>query len=215
MASIPIRETRETEHIPGIGGFLEFQWPDFTDPSDPELVEVRQWEIQRRIITVSLPESGNHGALSKYRVADDFIFFAVLDLDATPVRTEGIPRIPGFKGQPFIDGRLEGDANEQFKISMRFQLGDPTFITQPNSNTLARTRTAARGIFYYCDSVILEEVRTITSAKGDAVVSYVVKGSGSAPLRRYIDTQWAGAGAFGLARAVQGHKEKGVFGGRP
>lgn len=215
----PIRSTREIEHLCGVGGHLTFQWEGWkehvTDFPFPEILEVQQWEIDREFLNARLPMSGGYGSISYRRVADDFVFAAVLDMDLTSARqaktvagtTREISSHP--RTHPFVDGKLEGHRERKFRVSIRFNCGDRSFWEQPEIQGIARPLSPQegllRGVHYYCDSVLLKHVYVVNSSKGDSVTRYVVHGQGSAPLRRYIDTVWCGAGAIGLSQTAQGH----------
>ena len=132
-----IRDVRKTEPLRGVGGFLQFL-PSRTTTQSPagEKLEVRQWEIWHSYVNARIAKSGNFGSISRRRVADDFTFAAILDLDLTVVRENE----PGASAnnQPHYDGRLEGLEGDLYQISMWFQCGDPTFWTHPKLLLVAR-----------------------------------------------------------------------------
>ena len=212
-AAVDIRRTYEIMPLRGIGGCLWFRWPleGGTQP-DYERLEIEQWEIFHKYRNLELAMSGGRGSIQRRRVADDFEFVLALDLDLTPVRTTAITIGPNPNGKtPFIDGRLEGVPSRQFRIEVIFQCGDPTFWNQPDLRSIARPHPDPniRGVYYACNSVVLDEVRTIDSSRGDDVVRCIVRGSGSAPLERWISTGqasapdqlepgWCGEGALGF-----------------
>ncbi len=192
-----IRETRDILPLRGIGGFLEFEWVTASSPPRPgsgERIEVRQWEIEHLYRNVEIPMSGGKGSISRRRVADDFRFTAIIPLDLRPVKKN--PPAPGPNSQPFYDGRFQGDPLGNFHIGIKFQCGDPTFWSDPNSNTIARPEIdpARPGVFYFCEAILLEQVSLLTTPAKELV--YQLKGSGSAPLERHVDTLHCGEGAF-------------------
>ena len=202
----PFRPTKETENLAGIGGFMQFSWGD---KSSDAVVKnnILRWQIDHEYINARLPMTGGMGSISYRRVADDFTFVVLMNLNLRPMR--GSPSTaPGRTS--FVDGQLEGAKEQSFLISVRWQCGDPTFWTHPgHGQSIFRHEAAGRGLYYYCDSVILDRVVAINSARGqeeEGVVTYVVQGHGSAPLRRYVNDKWLGAGAFGLAREIQHHE---------
>jgi len=200
-----VRPTRPTEPLSGIGGYIEFRWPGayFVEDREPERIEVLRWEIQRQFRNKELAMSGGYGSLQNRRVADGFRFTILVDLDLTPMRKAGVVPGPGPSTQPHIDGRMEGAPDDNFLIAIHFQAGDPTFYSQPNIQTIARPPAAGRlGVYYFCPEVLLGEVVVVNISRGD-VVTYRITGVGSAPLRRYVDARWCGAGALGIAQADQ------------
>ena len=206
MAATIIRPTYEILPLRGIGGCLWFRWPlGYGTEPDYERLEIEQWEIIHKYRNVELAMSGGRGSIQRRRVADDFEFIVSLDLDLTPVRTARITIGPSPNGKtPFIDGRLEGRPAYKFGIGVIFQCGDPTFWNQPDLRSIARPYPdlARTGVQYRCDSVVLDEVRTVDSSRGDDVVRCLVRGSGSAPLQRWIDDTWCGEGALGFDQRV-------------
>jgi len=210
MAKNPIRDTRETEPISGVGGFLKFAWKSFLYEYEDviQVIDVRQWEGEHILHKISLPLSGGHGSLSKRRVCDDFTFKAVVDLDLTPIKKES-PR-PGDR-QPCYDGRLEGHKKNNFLISAVFQIGDPTFTSHPNWQTIARPHPNHRadsihnsGVYLTCKEVLIDRVHLLNSvSEGRRVITCIVEGSGSASVQRYVDGDWCGGGAFGIAQDIQ------------
>jgi hypothetical protein len=93
---------------------------------------------------------------------------------------------------------MKGSPEGFYHISMRFQCGDPSFSNEAASQTIAQV-TDRSGTFYICERVSLTSVRTINSARGDNVVMCIVRGSGSAPLRRFQNGVYVGAGALSLS----------------
>jgi hypothetical protein len=188
------RDVRETERIAGVGGFLELRWPAIDTPYDPgpafyEALEVQQWEILRKIRSAEIPMGGGDGSISRRRTADDFTFTAHLDLDIRPSKLlpDKIPGPPAAgQSSPFPGDRFEGEQTNQFLIAIRFHCGDPLVDGDDSA-----------GYRYYCQRVLLEEVHIINSARGDDVVRVVVKGSGSAPLRRFVGEVLCGHGSLG------------------
>ena len=122
-----------------------------------------------------------------------------MDIDLRPIG-EGVA--PGEKTQPFFDGRLEGDKLSDFRIAMIFQLGDPAYATPAtavhNRNSVHPGVAVFRGVHYFCQNVLLEEVYILNPVKEPGVVTCTVKGSGSAPLERWVGASSSGGGAFGL-----------------
>jgi hypothetical protein len=187
------RETREINHLAGIGGFLKFQKkpvrrrdpispgdtgdPAGFDPNAGEILDVGLWELLHRYRNVELPLSGGKGSIQRRRVADDYNFLALVSLDLK-------------KAEPFIDhdSHLEGDPSSEtpYGIALRFQCGDPEF------------HRSREGLFYFSPAVLLDEVKIIDSSVGDDVLRFIVRGSGSAPLERFNGTRLpVGTGAFG------------------
>lgn len=210
----PIRDVFETEAIKGVGGHLEFNWPSETSWPRMERLEVKEWEIHEIIPAAELPISGGFGAITRRRVCSDFEFTCAIDLDLKPVRDR--EPAPGPMSQPFPGSRMEGAASDLFVIKLRFHCGDPTFWDSPELTHIARTigelpgTPMGDGVNYRCDSVIVTEVWTVGNAhgqEGKGVVSAIVKGKGSAPLRRYVGADWCGTGWLGIARTIQ-HPEE-------
>lgn len=195
----PIRDTREVEHLASVGGSIEFRWLGVpTKFPQSEILFVQRWEIDRKFTNARLAMSGGLGSIQRRRVADDFIFRAIVAVDLTTIRRSiGI----GPYHQPFLGGRLEGSTNANYMIAMNFRLGDPTFVTDPDYQTIHRPVGLAlpNGVYYSCKEVTLERVVCITDIKGKKVVGYLVTGAGSAPLRRNVGPIWTGSGAFGFA----------------
>ena len=209
---LDIREDREIEHLRGVGGFIEFKWPTETPIQTYQRLEIKQWEIWHAFVNARMAESGGHGSLTRYRVADDFTFAVLIDIDLTPTRSIG--PAPGSRSQPYYDGRMEGLQADDFHIAIRFQCGDPTFYTHPEMQSIARPAHKyppgsefTSGLQYRCKEVLLDKVYIINSARGTdvpgAVVTCRVDGSGSAPLERWVDDIWCGAGALGISQALQ------------
>lgn len=197
----PIRETEEILPLRGMGGFMEFEW--VTGAGVPRIDEgeklaIQEWKIFHRYTNVKLAMSGGKGSMQKRRVIDDFDFITMVDLDLTPPILNGISAKPNE--QPFYDGRLQGVPAGKFHIGMRFQCGDPSFWSHPELQSIARVDTSERGVFYWSDAVILDEAIAINASRGldepGSVVTYIVRGSGSAPLQRFINETTTGQGAF-------------------
>lgn len=213
MPELPIRDTREILPLCGVGGCLEFSWtsiipdPENGNPSDTmiyeRLMEVEQWEIHHRYRNVELPMSGGFGSLSRRRVADDFQFVAIAAMDLTGAREALGEFGPNLTNQPFIDGRLRGYPTSAYHVGIKFNCGDPTFWTNPEAQSIARPAKNGEGVFYYCQGVLLDEVRVLDSSRGDDVVRCIVTGSGSAPLRRYVGEVHYGNGAFDLLKVIK------------
>ena len=196
-----IRDTLENEPISGVGGYLEFKQLGKTGETfPPEQLHVAQWELWHEIINARLPESGNFGSITYNRVADTFRFAAALDMDVLPARVyEPGPNVH----QPHVDGRMEGAKDVfgspiGFSIQVKFYCGDPTFWTHPEMQSIARPEFTLPGVFYKCNSVLLDRVYVLNSARGDDVVRCIVEGHGASPLRRYVGYTWCGAGALGM-----------------
>jgi hypothetical protein len=211
MADEPIRQTREVIQLPGVGGTMEFAWFGVGLPTEfrgTTSLFVKRWRIIPKYINARLAMSGGKGSLQYRRVAVGFDFIATVDLDLTVLAGSRDPG-PGPHAQSFVDGRLEGHPNGDFQVSMRFLCGDPTFVSDPELQSIFRTSrtfpvgsSLLDGLYYSCKEVILDTVECDNSAEGDDVVGYVVRGHGSAPLKRNIGRVWAGAGAFGLTEAL-------------
>jgi len=209
---LDIREDREIEHLRGVGGFIEFKWPSDTVVVNYQRLEIKQWEIWHALINARMAESGGHGSLTRYRVADDFTFAVLIDIDLKPYRE--IELSNGSNRQPFYDGRMEGLQADDFHIAIRFQCGDPTFYEYPELQSIARPAHKyppgsqfTTGLQYRCKEVLLDKVYIINSARGTdvpgAVVTCRVDGSGSAPLERWVDDIWCGAGSLGISQDPQ------------
>lgn len=202
----PGRPTFINLPVQGLGGFMQFSWPEFTDHPGPERLAIRQWELQHIYHTVELYMSGGFGSAQEDRVADHFKFTVAMDLDRQ-ILAQRNPIGPGPVNSPFLDSRLEGAAAAEYKIKIRLHCGDPSFATHPDLQSILREWTFAEvagedsGLYYQCDRVSLDEIFKLNSARGDKVVKVIIKGSGSAPLDRYLNGQWCGSGAFGLPKA--------------
>lgn len=202
----PIRDVRETLPVAGVGGHIEFEWGTAAAPPKPghgEKLEIQQWEIEHVYHNYEIAGSGGKGSIQRARVCDDFSFILALDLDLTPARQPAGGNVaPGPNSQPFPDGRLEGYPAGQFRIGVQFQCGDPAFWLNPNFQATAPTTIIEQpdgdGPFWFCPEVVLDQVRAVNSARGDGVVTCIVRGHGSAPLERWIGKVWCGSGAFGL-----------------
>jgi len=216
----PIRDSREMLQVQGIGGYLAVGVIDNARQGNltgdvesfglylSDKLDVRRWQLWHRYHNVQIPMSGGGGAITRRRVADDFDFIAEWMLDAKYILpTEPLPSnqivasSAGPATQPFIENRFQGIAPAQFQVQVKFQLGDPTFYTQPELQSIARTfGTVQTGAYYFCDSVQVDEIYVVDTSDqepGD-VIRGIVKGSGSAPLRRYLDPGgWMGTGAWG------------------
>jgi hypothetical protein len=197
-----IRETREVEHLAGIGGYLQFATGGTGDRVEGR-VEVQLWEIDRTLVSVRLPLSGGFGSVQWRRVAEDWNFRAILALDMRLARL-GNDTDNRLNKQPHIDGRLEGTPQDNFLLEAVFNCGDPTFLTNPELPSIFRVAETGKGVHYKAKEVLLARVRCVDSSGGDDVVRYFATGNGSSPLQRFVGTQFAGAGAFGIARGVQG-----------
>jgi hypothetical protein len=196
-----IRETREIEHLCGIGGYIEFRRSQPGTPYTPsamEILEIQEWRIEHEYINVRLPMSGGEGSISRRRVADDFQFVAELDLDLTPARKVLTPEeiAAGVTGDPHLDDRLNGHPDDEFRLAMTFHCGDPTFWTHPKVRSIARPAETEKGVTYFCEEVLLNKVCPVNSARGDDVVRYRIQGEGSAPLQRLINDRVLGMGAL-------------------
>jgi len=209
---LPIRETREIEHLCGVGGYLEFSWsPGNYTPTAGELVDVQEWLIDHAYENHELAMSGGRGSMQRRRVIDDFRFVTIANMDLSKARANP-ERLPGPANmettQPFYDGRLEGTGSDKFQISMEFHCGDPTFWTHPELQSIARPEQTSRGVFYFCESIMLDRVTILNSARGTdvpgAVVNFRIEGHGSTPLQRFVDAVWCGAGALNWDRKKQG-----------
>jgi len=208
IPELPIRDTFDNEPVQGIGGYMEFQLVAFDlplDQRDPQRLHISQWEIWHEYRNIELPEGGRFGSLSVYRVADTFRFMAALDMDLKPQRDYESVQGPNIH-VPHLDGRLEGHPQNNFRIRMLFCCGDPTFWDNPEMQSIARPKEVWPGISYRCNSVILERVYILNSARGDDVVTCRVEGRGSSPLRRYVGIPWCGAGALGISQIRQKHR---------
>lgn len=188
-----IREVRPIWPVAGMGGVITAEWVEEFDytPSQPGNLEVEQWEIVHDYDNIELPLSGGRGSPSRLRVGDDFEFVCDVLLDMKPAKERGSSNT--FAGQPFLDGRLEGFANDEsrFYLSLVFQVADP----------LIWWERATTGLQYRCPRVLLTQTRTRDSSKGDPAdgcVRATVRGHGSAPLERWIDNDQVGLGGLGF-----------------
>jgi len=214
-----IRPTREIMPLRGIGGYIAFLW--WTEAMNTQQLydsvpasramatvrrntkmprlEVQQWEVEPSARTVEIPMGGGKGAISRRRVTSDFLFRVDLDLDMTEA-VEHPGDITRNEKQPFVDGRLEGDRDAAYRIALRFHCGDPSFYVRPNLTSVARIDVASRlGIYYWCEAALIERVYCIGSSKSDDVIRYRVEGHGSAPLERYVDDKFCGAGLIDVS----------------
>jgi hypothetical protein len=213
MAPAQIRDVFANEPVSGVGGFIEVAWPDAVQSQHETLerLHIREWEIDHQYRNVELPMSGGFGSIQRRRVADDFRFATIVDFDLRLPRVHGVGN--NLK-QPFYDGKLEGGISSDparggFLISMEFHIGDPGFWINPGTAPIAtETPQVFDGPHYRCNSVILDRVITLNSCNPPKAVRCVIEGHGSSPLRRYIGSEWLGAGAFGFSQALQGQTER-------
>ncbi len=194
-----MRDVIRTFPIAGIGGFIGFEWPssDYTAGRELDKLQIARWELEHIFHTVELPMSGGYGSIQRRRVCDDFRFTIWLDLDLTPVVTEPANVGPGSNSQPFFDGRLQGAPSRQFRIAIRFQCGDAALVS-PLRSSVHPVTVGARftGLYYFCQSVMLDSVITETPVRAKKVIKCVIKGHGSAPLERWYFGTFCGAGAY-------------------
>ncbi len=204
-----IRESILNLPIAGVGGFLSFEPLSIVGGSgvDPagrlsERLHIEEWEIQHTFRNVELPMSGGRGSIQRRRVSDDFRFSTIVPLDTSNVRGGSVADTA--RRQPFYDGRMRGEPLGLYQISVRFQCGDTSFPDTLESRTISSSAADDPfnpGAYYLCEQVLLENVRIVNSARGDDVVMCVVRGLGSAPLRRYYNGTYCGAGALRLSEA--------------
>ncbi len=180
-------------------------------PPDGDKIEVDKWTLWHEGVNVRIPQSGGRGSPARRRVASDFRFWAIIQFDASYIKP-GAPApnnrvgafIPGPdigpKTQPFPEQFFLGSVAAHYVVGIRFQLGDPSFYSVPQAQTIARVfGTVDPGCYYYCDSVMVDDIQPITPTGAEPdVIRAIVRGSGSAPLRRYAGTTWIGSGLFGL-----------------
>ncbi|HUT93311.1 MAG TPA: hypothetical protein VMY37_27855 [Thermoguttaceae bacterium] len=214
MAEEELRVERVTWPIAGFGGHLALKWqscltlggegvddyglPTGERPTGPEdILDIKRWEIEHIDHNAEIPMSGGRGSISRRRVCDDFRFQCLVDVDTKPTHEAEKPA-NNATDQPFLDGRLEGKPKGYFQIAVRFHCGDPSYWSRPDWQHISTLATDSAGLFYFCPAVMLENVRTINSNEGDDVVTCVVRGSGSAPLERWVNDTFVGAGAFGM-----------------
>ena len=199
---IPTRETRRIWPTAGVGGYLDVAWPDkrydytlFAGETQPGRIEVCYWRIEHLFNTVELPASGNFGAMTVRRLATGFRYEAEIILPFGHQRA-GADEVqetnPGGKlpnlSQPFIEDRLQGAPLAAFGVAVKFQLGDPE-----------RIGPDAKGAWYYCSHTQLESITPVNPSKPPFdVVRAIVRGKGSAPLRRYVEDVLIGVGGFGI-----------------
>lgn len=182
-------------------------------PPDGDKIEVDKWMLWHTGESVRIPQSGGRGAITRRRVSSDFRFWAIIQFDASYIKpgapdlslSVGNPvglfgNVIGPSTQPFPEQYFLGDRVAHYVVGIRFQLGDPSFYNTPQAQTIARVfGTVDPGCYYYCDSVLVDSIQPIapTGAQPD-VIRAIVRGSGSAPLRRYAGATWIGSGLFGL-----------------
>ncbi len=199
-----VREVRPVEHLAGIGGFIEFTWRAETFPVVSR-IEIREWVTDHRYVNARIAMTGGLGSIQYRRVADDFEFTAIANMDLRTTR-ESPPAAPGPVSQPFYDGRMEGSPDNNFLIKMHFQCGDPDFL-ENNVRWFHPTNTVQQGVYQTCDEVILDQVRLLDSSRGkppNGVLRYLITGHGSKPLQRWVGPHWTGGGAFGIGKKIQG-----------
>lgn len=211
-----VRDVRETWPIAGIGGFLEVEWVSttsfnsdgvFVPSSRVAKLEVERWELVHDYDNAELPLSGGNGSMSRFRVGDDWDFLCIVLLDMRPAKASGADN--SFIGQPFLDGRLEGNPNilTNFHFALRLQVGDPAFWVNNNPISIAVPNVGLRqGMYYFCPRVLLRQTRTINDSRGnppDGFVRALVRGEGAAPLERWIDNQVA-VGGLGFPLTQKG-----------
>ena len=213
---MPVRDDRLTWPWSGVGGYLEFYWPygkfdpkpTPTGSSRPtatsagaikpnheymERLEVQKWTVQPIYRNLEIGGSGGFGSLRRRRVVADFKWTANIDLDLTPVKDGSVRH--NSNRQPYLEGRLEGNKVDHFQIAMKFQVGDPSLEVPA---TVAGVGIS--GMFYFCPRVMLDDVHVSNSIRPPTVIRCIVRGSGSAPLQRWVDgTQTGGAGGFAFA----------------
>jgi len=207
-----IREVRPIEELPGIGGFIEFQWNTSTEDVLSR-IEIEEFSLRHRYVNARLAMSGGLGSIQWDRVADatEFIVIAVMDLRTTRFGVADGHSPSRSSRQPFYDGRMDGDPSRDFKISMHFQCGDSTFWDNPEQDTIARPPEKFHplgpirsGIYQTIDEAILDDVLLVDSSRGDDVLRYLIKGHGSTPIQRWVGETWTGGGAFGIGKFEQG-----------
>ena len=180
-----------------MGGFIAFRekaaYTKIPSHHDGDHLKIGRWEIEHIYHNVEIPQSGNYGSETIERVGGGFRFVAAVDIDLLPM--QGKDPAPGPNSQPFYDGRLEGPKDKGFQLEMKFQLGDPSFLEFPGA---IPTKSDSRGIYYYCDGVVLDRVRTVNPVRVPGVVTCIIEGRGSRPLQRYVASEWCGAGVFGF-----------------
>ena len=219
-----IRDDRLTWPFAGTGGFLEFSWPEGGEPHQSvpgssdvpqsvdsiekarptwdyrERLEVLEWTVQPIYRDLEIAGSGNFGSIMRRRVVADFKWTANIDLDLTP--SLATFRNVNSSNQIVYEARMEGNKLNHFQIGMRFQIGDPSLQVP------ALDAPAESGLYYWCPAVMLNDVLLRNPVKDRGVVRCVVRGSGSAPLERWMDGKVLGAGAFGFTLEQQGLQKK-------
>ncbi len=210
----PGRDTIDNWPVAGLGGFMAFKWNDYTDHTEPERLAIREWQIEHIYHNLELAMSGGLGSLQRDRVCDDFRFTVAMHLDRMILHEAEHPVGPGPVGSPFMDARLEGSDPAFYTITVRFYCGDPAFQTHPDEHGILRPETWLEpagenaGLYYRCPEVALQNVFIVNSGRGDRNVHLIIKGVGSAPLGRWVDGVWCGAGAFGISQTDQREKLK-------
>lgn len=186
---IDIPFARGITAIRGFGGFLQITRAlPGTDQFEKHILDVERWTIRHEFRTVELPISGGFGAITRRRVASDFLFKASLSWDAMP-------------DVPFLDDIFLGENTEQYAVAVLFALGRPSdyahyFPGIPDQNS-----------HYYCKAVQIDRLVVVTSTKPPDVIKLEVIGKGSAPLRRYVGPVWKGAGGLDFTKLEQKHAQ--------
>ena len=208
------RDVRITWPIVGVGGNLDVEWQgSASDPGVPTgagfgKLEVEQWEIIHDNDLAELPLSGGEGAMTRFLVGDDFEVICNVLLDMKPALDDGAANT--FAGQPFLDGRLQGnvavDANFYFRLTL--QVGDPAIWSNaPGDSVPVQNVEPFTGLQYRCQKVLLRQTRTVDNSKGDppdGCVRSFVRLAGSAPLERWIDNIPVGKGGLGFKLTAPG-----------
>ncbi len=194
-----IRPSIHNWPLAGVGGYLAFEWKTtgrFQPTTQLERLHIEQWDIEHDYENLELFMSGGRGSAQNRLVADRFRVNVILDLDLSRVPLNNPSDTSS--GQPFYDGRLRGSEGGHYAISMRLQCGDPSFLYSRGRTIATEVGGQFQGVFYACSELRLEKVRTINSARGDDNVTCVVRLAGGAPLQRFFNGQYVGAGTLFL-----------------
>ncbi len=201
-----VRDVRPIWPVQGVGGHLKVEWVGSGIETDietfePANLEVERWEIIHDNDIAELPLSGGEGAMTRYLVGDDFEVICNVLLDMKPAKIAGSANT--FAGQPFLDGRLQGNvaADANFHLGLTLQVGDPAIWVNAPRGVPVENVEPRTGLQYRCQRVLLRQTRTLDASQGkppDGCVRSVVRIAGSAPLERWIDDVMMAKGGLGF-----------------